>query len=52
MLQVFDRVITSRNTDTLVMLMLIAGFALLTMAALKYFFKPITSSLNRAFREG
>ena len=35
MLQVFDRVITSRNTDTLVMLMLIAGFALLTMAALE-----------------
>ena len=35
MLQVFDRVITSRNTDTLVMLMLVAGGALLTMAALE-----------------
>ncbi len=35
MLQVFDRVITSRNTDTLVMLMLVAGFALLAMAALE-----------------
>lgn len=35
MLQVFDRVITSRNTDTLVMLMLVAGGALLAMAALE-----------------
>ena len=35
MLQVFDRVITSRNTDTLLMLMLVAGGALLTLAALE-----------------
>lgn len=35
MMQVFDRVITSRNTDTLVLLMLIAGLALLTMALLE-----------------
>jgi len=35
MMQVFDRVITSRNTDTLLLLMLIAGFALMTMAMLE-----------------
>ena len=35
MMQVFDRVITSRNTDTLLLLMLIAGFALLTMSMLE-----------------
>ncbi|USG61298.1 type I secretion system permease/ATPase [Sneathiella marina] len=35
MMQVFDRVITSRNTDTLILLMLIAGFALLTMSLLE-----------------
>ncbi len=35
MMQVFDRVITSRNTDTLVMLVLIAALALVTMAALE-----------------
>ncbi|WP_373085980.1 type I secretion system permease/ATPase [Sneathiella sp.] len=35
MMQVFDRVITSRNTDTLVLLMMIAGLALLTMALLE-----------------
>jgi PrtD family type I secretion system ABC transporter len=35
MMQVFDRVITSRNTDTLVMLMLVAGVALLTLALLE-----------------
>ena len=35
MMQVFDRVITSRSTDTLVMLMMIAGIALLTMAVLE-----------------
>jgi len=35
MLQVFDRVITSRNTDTLVMLMIVAGVALLTLALLE-----------------
>lgn len=35
MMQVFDRVITSRNTDTLVLLMLIAGVALVTMSALE-----------------
>lgn len=35
MMQVFDRVITSRNTDTLVLLMLIAALALLTMALLE-----------------
>ncbi|MBO0332657.1 type I secretion system permease/ATPase [Sneathiella sp. CAU 1612] len=35
MMQVFDRVITSRNTDTLMLLMLIAGLALLTMAILE-----------------
>ncbi len=35
MMQVFDRVITSRNTDTLLLLMLVAGFALLTMALLE-----------------
>lgn len=35
MMQVFDRVITSRNTDTLIMLMIIASIALLTMAVLE-----------------
>ncbi|WP_293961618.1 type I secretion system permease/ATPase [Sneathiella sp.] len=35
MMQVFDRVITSRNTDTLMLLMLIAALALLTMAMLE-----------------
>ncbi|MCR9212715.1 MAG: type I secretion system permease/ATPase [Proteobacteria bacterium] len=35
MMQVFDRVITSRNTDTLLLLMLVAGFALLTMSLLE-----------------
>ncbi len=35
MLQVFDRVITSRNTDTLVMLMIVAVVALLTLALLE-----------------
>nr|WP_277348866.1 type I secretion system permease/ATPase [Sneathiella limimaris] len=35
MMQVFDRVISSQNTDTLIMLMLIAIGALLTMAALE-----------------
>jgi len=35
MMQVFDRVITSRNTDTLVMLVLVAALALTTMAALE-----------------
>ncbi|MEH6405628.1 MAG: type I secretion system permease/ATPase, partial [Sneathiella sp.] len=35
MMQVFDRVITSRNTDTLLMLMLIAIVALLTMSSLE-----------------
>jgi len=35
MMQVFDRVITSRNTDTLVMLMIVAGVALLTLALLE-----------------
>lgn len=35
MMQVFDRVITSRNTDTLMMLLLIAGIAYLTMATLE-----------------
>ncbi len=35
MMQVFDRVITSRNTDTLMMLILVAVLALSTMAALE-----------------
>ncbi|MBL4906908.1 MAG: type I secretion system permease/ATPase [Sneathiella sp.] len=35
MMQVFDRVITSRNTDTLLLLMLIAGVALVTMSSLE-----------------
>ena len=35
MLQVFDRVLASRSTDTLLMLSIIAGVALLTLAALE-----------------
>ena len=35
MLQVFDRVLTSRSTDTLLLLTLMAGIALLTLAALE-----------------
>lgn len=35
MMQVFDRVITGRNTDTLIMLMIVAVIALTTMAALE-----------------
>ncbi|WP_169546218.1 type I secretion system permease/ATPase [Sneathiella aquimaris] len=35
MMQVFDRVITSRNTDTLFMLVLVAIIALVTMSALE-----------------
>ncbi len=35
MLQVFDRVLASRNTDTLLLLSLIAGLAFLTLAALE-----------------
>ncbi len=35
MMQVFDRVITSRNTDTLILLLLIATIALVTMSALE-----------------
>jgi len=34
MLQVFDRVLSSRSTDTLLLLTLIIGFAILTMAGL------------------
>jgi len=34
MLQVFDRVLTSRSTETLIMLALLAGGALLVMAYL------------------
>jgi ATP-binding cassette subfamily B protein/ATP-binding cassette subfamily C protein len=36
MLQVFDRVLTSRSNETLLVLTLLAGFAFLTMAALEY----------------
>ena len=35
MLQLFDRVLTSRSTDTLIVLMLIAGVALLVMTILE-----------------
>ncbi|GLQ07934.1 type I secretion system permease/ATPase [Sneathiella chinensis] len=35
MMQVFDRVISSRNTDTLLMLVIIAAVSLLTMASLE-----------------
>jgi ATP-binding cassette, subfamily C, type I secretion system permease/ATPase len=35
MMQVFDRVITSRNTDTLILLMIVATIALVTMALLE-----------------
>lgn len=34
MLQMFDRVLSSRNLDTLILLTVIAGFALITLAAL------------------
>lgn len=34
MLQMFDRVLSSRNFDTLILLTVIAGFALITLAAL------------------
>lgn len=37
MLQLFDRVLTSRSTDTLLVLVLIAGFALIVMTALDIF---------------
>ena len=35
MLQLFDRILTSRSTDTLIVLMLIAGVALLVMTILE-----------------
>ncbi|WP_199899687.1 hypothetical protein [Sneathiella glossodoripedis] len=51
MMQVFDRVITSRNTDTLIMLLLVATIALVTMAALEgvrtYVMVRLSSWLDR-----
>lgn len=50
MLQVFDRVLASRSTDTLLMLSVIAGVALLTLAALdgvrSFFLLHISSWLH------
>ncbi len=51
MMQVFDRVITGRNTDTLVMLLIVATIALVTMAALEgvrtYIMVRLSSWLDR-----